>query len=220
MSNRPLVYYWIAEYDDNTKLLQFDEKTYKENRFDSINIKKLKKFGLYPFSRKLAKGVTDNGNKCISIPFLSKYEINFNKEDRPIYYRDIFISQEVYHVCKKCNKKFHFSGEPRFSIKKVDKQLGIKRDEVCAICPHCGAKDYYKCKSCGRIYESFNDASMGMCSVCGRAKGYLQRIVITSGSHTKENRWIEYYIGKQFTTRGTNIKFLMKVNENGDTEVV
>lgn len=220
MSNRPLVYYWIAHYNDGTSYLQFNPLTYKENKFEGIDNNRLIKFGLYPFSKKLAEGVSKEGNKSVSIEFLPNFEINVDGGYRVIYYRDVFISQESFHICKKCRQKFNFSGKPSFIIKGKDNKIGIKRDEVCAICPHCNARDYYECKECGRKFETFNDAESGMCPDCGRAKGYLKKIKITSGSHSTEKRWIEYYIGKQITVRGTNVKFLMKVQENGNTEIL
>jgi len=204
---RPLVYYWIAEFNDNTKLNQFDLDTYLEHAFKDINQDKLIKFTLIPFTKQLADGVTSKGNEARCIPFLPKYEININSDRRLIYYRDVFISQEEYHLCRKCNKEFYY-------VK--DKIQTIKSIYPSPICPNCGAHDIFKCKSCSKIYERFEDAPFHMCK-CG---AHLERIRLTSGRFGKEKRWIDYYLGYQSTISGKNIKFLMKILENGDCEII
>lgn len=47
---RPLVYMWVAEYDNGEALPQFDPETGKENRFAEIDQSRLCRFGWYPFS--------------------------------------------------------------------------------------------------------------------------------------------------------------------------
>jgi len=55
MSSRPLVFMWIAEYEDGTVFPQFDPKTGKENRFGDIDMTRLKRFGWHNFSPELAR---------------------------------------------------------------------------------------------------------------------------------------------------------------------
>jgi hypothetical protein len=60
---RPLVYFWIAEYTDGSALPQFDPETGKENRFSEVDHPKLKRFGWYPFSLKLAQQILKGEKK-------------------------------------------------------------------------------------------------------------------------------------------------------------
>jgi len=217
---RPLVYHWIAYYNDGTKLDQFN-KDLSENGFSKIDNNKLNKIGLYPFSKKLAEGITRSNSSTValSLGFLPVYELEIKDGERPIYYRDCFISQEQFHVCNSCKKEFNYDGYNNHIIKYKDDQLGIKYNEVVPICPNCGAHDYFTCKSCGKEFQSFNEALHGMCPDCGRSKGYLGQHNITSKQYSRERRWNYYYFGKQNTIKGTNIKFLMKISESGDCVV-
>ena len=54
---RPPVYFWVAEYMDGTALSQFDPETGRENLFRNVDLKRLKRFGWYPFSMDLAEKV-------------------------------------------------------------------------------------------------------------------------------------------------------------------
>jgi len=51
---RPLVFFWIAEYENGKALPQFDPETGEENRFIDVDLKHVKRFGWYPFTPKLA----------------------------------------------------------------------------------------------------------------------------------------------------------------------
>ena len=48
----PLVYFWIATYNDGTALAQFDPETGLPNKFTDIDQSRLKTLGWYPFSPK------------------------------------------------------------------------------------------------------------------------------------------------------------------------
>lgn len=61
MSYRPLVFMWIAEYEDGTVFPQFDPSTVKENLFKDIDMKRLKRFGWHNFSPQLAQALFDRG---------------------------------------------------------------------------------------------------------------------------------------------------------------
>jgi len=219
--SRPLVYQWIAHYNDGTGYPQFDTKTGKENSFLDIDKDRLIKFGLYHIKKEQADIINKSGNNSVvSLEFLPTYEIKLKDYERVIYYRDVFISQEAFHRCRTCNKEFHYDGILRHVLKEKDLKLGIKRAETCPICPHCGSHDYFKCRNCGKIFNTYNEADYGMCQDCGRLNGYLERIVLTSGSLSRERRWIEYYIGKQSTIQGTNIKTILKIKENGNCTIL
>jgi hypothetical protein len=197
---------WVATYEDGGKLAQYDLKTFKDRSFNDIDQNRLIKFGLYPYSKELANALNKEGHKVASLPFLPSYEVNIDKNRRLIHYRDVFISHEEYHLCRKCGKEFTLTP----TTPKVESRYPSP------ICPHCGGHDIFKCKSCGNIYQKFEDAPGHMC----KCKGHLERIRLTSGKNTKEKRWIEYYLGYQETTEGKNNKILLKIKENGDSEIM
>jgi len=208
MTQNTLVYHWIAQYSDGMSLPQYDPNTFRENAFGDIDLNKVIKFGLYPFSKNLAIGVRRTGQSVVSVPILPIYEVNLDKNKRLIHYRDVYISQESYHLCNKCNKEFTYDT----TIQKIDSKYSSP------ICPNCGAHDLFVCKNkaCGKVHKRFEDAKFGMCE-CG---SHLKRIRITSKQHFREMRWVDYYLGSQTTVNGTNIKFLMKISEKGDCEIL
>jgi len=204
---RPLVYQWIARYENGTGWSQFDPKTYTENPFSIIEQDKLKKFGLYPLTRELEEGLRKNNIETRAIPFLPKYEINIDKNKRLIYYRDVFISHENYHLCKNCNKEYFYGkNSPKLENTKYSSP----------ICPNCGSHDLFVCKNCKKEFKRFEDAKFQMCD-CG---AHLNRIRITSGQYSRERRWIEYYLGYQTIVKGANTKFLLKIDERGDSIII
>jgi len=207
MTNRPLVYFWKAYLVDGSIIPQFDSNTYSENAFSVLEQDKLVKFGLYPFDKKLAKGLRDGGEEVVSIPFLSEYEINLDNDKRLIYYRDVFISQEEYHLCKKCKKEFKFNSK--------DSNV-IESKYQSPICPNCSSHDLFICKACGKEYKRFEDAPYGMCQ-CG---SHLRRERITSGQYNREKRWINYILGYQILIGGINHKMLMCISENGNSKIL
>jgi len=84
---RPLVYFWIAEYTDGSALPQFDPETGKENRFSEFDHQKLKRFGWYPFSLKLAQKIL-KAEKTVVIPTTNmSYTVTVEKGDRLVAYR-------------------------------------------------------------------------------------------------------------------------------------
>jgi len=204
---RPLVYMWIAQYSDNTALPQFDPVDFHENSFSDIDQKRLIKFGLYPIPSEISNELIKKGIAAVSLPFLSKIEINLDKFKRLIYFRRNFISQEEYHICKKCGKEFYVSP----STKHVESKYSSP------ICPNCGAHDYFRCKSCGRIFNKFEETNNGLCTDCNSELDFLK---ITSEQLSREKRWTEYYIGYQENVHGVNRKNILKVSENGEVELV
>lgn len=210
---RPLVFMWIAHYDDNTSLPQFDPLTCRENKFSDIRQDKLVKFGLYPFGQSFARKLQDNGIAVVSLPFLPKYEINLDKYKRLIYHRENFISNEQFRICGECGKEFYFDSNVKVTGGKYSSP----------ICPNCGAHDYWVCTKCGKKYLKFEDAigmdkqTPGLCNECN---SYLRLIRITSEQRTRERRWIRYHMGWQETVHGVNKKNILIISENGDVEVV
>ena len=204
---RPLVYMWIAHYSDNTSLPQFDPIDYHENAFSDIDQDKLIKFGLYPIPLKISRNLVEKGIAAASFPFLSKIEINLDNFKRLIYFRRNFISQEEYHICKKCGKEFYVSPKTNFIDSKYPSP----------ICPYCGAHDYFRCKNCGKVFEKFEETNNGLCPECNSELDFIK---ITSEQFARENRWAEYYIGYQENVQGVTKKNILKVLENGEIELI
>jgi len=203
---RPLVYHYIAWYNDGSKLEQYGKDLgYHGRKFTDIDNDKLIKFGLYPFDAELAEKVNDAGTPVRSIPFLPSYEIEFNKNKRLIYHRQCYISQQEYHICDSCKKEFSYGS----NIKT------LKSKYSSPICPHCGAYDDFYCSVCGKSYI-FEQTSHGLCPKC---KGHLKRRKNTSRQYSREKRWNEYVIGYQQLVNGTNVQCLLTINETGSCKV-
>jgi hypothetical protein len=88
---RPLVYFWIAEYTDGSALPQFDPETGRENRFSEFDHQKLKRFGWYPFSLKLAQQILKGEKKAVIPTRNRSYTVTVEKGDRLVAYRTITI---------------------------------------------------------------------------------------------------------------------------------
>jgi hypothetical protein len=82
---RPLVYFWIAEYTDGSALPQFDPETGKENKFSEVDQQKLKHFGWYPFSAKLAKRIMNTENVIVVPTSNPSYKLNVENESLLAY---------------------------------------------------------------------------------------------------------------------------------------
>ena len=101
LNYRPLVYFWIVQFEDGTALSQFDPETGKENRADpdwlpsqtkiakdSVYSKKLVKLGWYPFNRNFASKVLKaTGTICIPTDNPT-FEIDLKNGDQPLLKRE------------------------------------------------------------------------------------------------------------------------------------
>ena len=214
-TQHPLVFFWIATYNDGTALPQFDPKTYSANKITDIDQSRLVKIGWYPFSFSFAKELNDRGTLVVANPLLPKYEILIEDNKRFILFTRNFISQEEYHFCNSCKKEFKVGNSTEFKI---------DGGQTIPICPYCKSSDYWICKECGKKFARFDETastpenlgSSGHCNSCG---GYLNRIKITSDKYTREKRWRLYVLGYQETINDRNYKTLMYIHENGDVEV-
>jgi hypothetical protein len=84
---RPLVYFWIAEYDDGSALPQFDPETGRENRFSEVDQLKLRRFGWHPFSLKLAQKRLKTEETVVVPNRNPSYTVSVEKDDRLVAYR-------------------------------------------------------------------------------------------------------------------------------------
>jgi len=211
----PLVYFWIAHYNDGTYASQFDLNTFKENSIKIIDNSKLIKVGWYPIPYDLAVELNKRGIPAISNPLLPKIEVEINKNKRFILFMRNFISIEEFRICENCGKEFQAIGNIEF--------FGDKHWRS-PICPHCGGHDYWQCKKCGTKYDLFSatestspeKGGYGHCPKCG---GYLELIRVTSKQYTRERRWRLYVVGFQETIGGKNYKVMLYADENGNVEM-
>ena len=77
----PLVYFWIAEYNDGIALPQFDPESGRENGFADVDHSKLKHFGWYPFTPELEKKISE---ASVSHVFLEYVMVSFDGFSRII----------------------------------------------------------------------------------------------------------------------------------------
>lgn len=78
---RPLTYMWIATYNDNMALPQFDPDAGTENLYSEIDHTRLIKFGWYPFSELMAKKIYETNNLVVIPTDNPIYEINLSPLD-------------------------------------------------------------------------------------------------------------------------------------------
>lgn len=101
---RPLVYFWIAEFEDGTALPQFDPETGLENKADPDWLssapsqpaipkakvweeKQVARIGWYPFTPELSKKIYE-ATKTIVVPTLNPIKaINVKKGQKIVAYR-------------------------------------------------------------------------------------------------------------------------------------
>lgn len=76
---RPIVYMWIAQYNDGQALPQFNPETGEENLFKEVDHSRLVKFGFYPFSEKMAKLIYGFNGLVVIPSFNPSYEIDVGK---------------------------------------------------------------------------------------------------------------------------------------------
>lgn len=106
----PLTYFWIAHYENGKCLPQFDPITGKANLFKSIQQERLTKFGLYPFTTKLANLLREKHNTIVRVnPFLRKVEVDIKPDQRLIYYRTETIQQVIGAITGR-DRKFYAIG--------------------------------------------------------------------------------------------------------------
>ena len=206
----PLVFMWIAHYENGTSLPQFNPKTLKQNHFRDVDVDNVIKFGLYPFSPSLAYKLREKGIDVESNPFLPKYEINIDGDKRLIgAVARNWVKTSKKHYCKQCNKKFDIN-------KDVDY---VKSKYSSPICPYCGGHDYWVCRKCGAKIDKWEDFTIPgfFCPECGSRN--KKHEVITSQLSYEQDRWRLYILGYQQTIDGKNYKTLLYISENGDVEV-
>lgn len=206
--NPPIVYMWIAHFNDGTSIPEFDPFTYEENTIENIlnREEELVKFGIYSIPSTLSKEINkrhDNQQYTLANPFLPKHEVNLDEFKRLIFYRRNFIHNENFHKCLKCGHEFQSSDM-------------TDDHNPAPICPKCKSHDLYICQKCGNVYQRLKDGKSNMCE-CG---SHLQRKVVTSNTYGRQRRERETHIGYQETIKGINKKNILKIDKDGNSELV
>lgn len=201
---------WIAHYNDNTSLPQYDPVTLNTHLFDEVNQDKLIKFGLYPFPPSLAKRLREEkGMNIKSNIFLPRYEVNIDDNKRVIgALTTNFVKTTNYIYCPGCNN-WHKSSKFRI--------LDIGNNVKTHKCLSCGAQSNWVCPKCNKTYNNLSETNNWMCTECDtKVKG--NRIQFYQDSVVE--RWRVYKLGYQETIKGVNHKTIMEIQEDGDVELV
>ncbi len=188
--HRPLVYFWIAEYKNGKALPQFDPQTGHENKFDLVDIPKLKSFGWYPFPPKFANKVWQS-SKVVCVPStLPVYTLILHEGKKLIAYRDQTVKSFSFRVCGKCKHKWQFTtanpdmmvGLP-VSSKTFDEFFEIQDErgkhtiKYCsAICPKCGYHDTNAVMIKDKLVKQYASEVRSCVYVLGEKGGQIKRI--------------------------------------------
>lgn len=88
LNYRPLVFFWIAEYENGTALPQFNPNTGEENKFSLVDLPHVKRFGWYPFTHELSAKILKK-TSTVTIPTDNpSYVVNLRKGDKLIAKRE------------------------------------------------------------------------------------------------------------------------------------
>jgi predicted RNA-binding Zn-ribbon protein involved in translation (DUF1610 family) len=225
----PLIYWWIAFYNDGQCLPQFDVETGKENPFSSIEQDKLEKFGLFPFNAQL----TIKANISAGFVVARELELPFfiqklQKGQRLIYVRRNFIHLFSFQHCNKCEYEWQWMPN-RQDREKTEIGLLIHPNQViqiwngktypCAQCPKCQSYNAVVCPDCKDTLinelkrAEKNDEHYFRCPKCG--KEFARHIILLENTI----RQLVYLLGYQTTIDGQNKKVIMFINEDGTFEL-
>jgi len=226
--SRPLVFFWIAFYSDNTCLPQFDFKTGRKNDFKEIDQTKLEKFGLFSFNVDLATkanqiqaGICEVKN---NLPF---FMMKLEKDQRLISVRRNAIHNFSFLRCKKCGYKWQWMitktvqraefGMMIHPDHFVQRYLG--KEHAIPKCPKCGTCALpILCLDCGFLINELSrpenkSIHYWKCPRCN--KEYTKDIEEDEGCI----RQAIYLLGWQKTEGGVNVKHIMFINEDGSFEI-
>jgi hypothetical protein len=91
LNYRPLIFFWIAEFQDGKALPQFDPKTGEENKFSLVDLPLVRQFGWYPFTPELSRKIY-NKTGILTIPSDNPvYTVTLKKGDKLIAKRENII---------------------------------------------------------------------------------------------------------------------------------
>jgi hypothetical protein len=223
MNNAPIVYMWVAHYNDKQIYPQFDFETGKENTFVSIDQTKLIKFGLYPISKTLENKIGDI--KRVTSKVLPYIVLKLNPNQRLIFVRRNYMRRFGYQVCKKCGYKWQWIPDLKEEI--GESGLMIHNNHTIqtyenklyplAVCPECKTFNAMLCPDCNTLINEYKRPdSEAHYFECPKCKKEHPRFITNFDGVNQE---ILYLLGYQMTVDNKNFKHIMFINENGEIEL-
>ena len=147
----PPVLFWIAEYVDGSCLCQFDPDTGQEALFKHVDQTRLRSFGWYPVTRKLADLVKTPQLRVN--PLLHTYRLELGPGQHLIAHKQQKIHCVSAQVCFNCGHIWQFREKPgelnySYSDMKVEMTDKGGRRYVTPQCPKCSAYTHIVCEKC------------------------------------------------------------------------
>lgn len=242
----PPCYFWIARYMDGQALPQFDPEDGHENLFSAIDQDRLVKFGLYPFTQKMA--ATIKSMHVLVSPFLSPIELALKSGQRLIYFRENKIHTGTYRTCLKCQAVWQQQekpGEMAFPVSFLwfedytEDKDGKRKPFQMAICPKCAAHNWLHCPDCGKPKTKWakcpkcggkvENQTCLKCHTAFSADCKFEHMYLCSGCGRDladvvkiehfEKRATTQVLGWQETVNSRNRKVLLRISENGSIDM-
>ncbi len=132
-----IVYHWLAEYDNNEAIPQFNEDG-SENPFSKVDTKRLRKFHWLPFNNSLALKVYQKNGLIVKPSKNIVYSLQLNEGDELIARRRNEIALTTMHLCLECGYIW--------TVKKEAKPNQIE--------PLTGNKIYLPSKDCPQCHST------------------------------------------------------------------
>lgn len=226
MGNIPLIYMWIAFYDNRQVLPQFDFETGIENPYVSIDQTKLIKFGLFPINKDFSDKINNvAGRQIVESKNVPIHILKLDKNQRLIYVRRNYIRKFTFQICTKCGYQWQWMPNHKEGIGDAglpihtDYELQIWQSKTypCAKCPKCGTINSIVCPDCKIIInEMKRKDSNEHYYECPKCKKEYPRYIrlLESG-----NNDIIYLLGYQITEDNKNFKYIMFIDNNGEIEI-
>lgn len=171
---RPLVYMWIAHYEEEV-LPQFDPETGIENKFSAVDLKRITKFGFYPFSEKMARKIWEASQLVVISTDNPVYEVLLKPHHELFFRRTNLIVEYTYRVCR-CGYEF------RWGKSRAPDNVGIPRSGLSYV-ENIDGKDYAfpKCPRCGYFDGNIAKAEIQIQQKGGRKRETLYKLGVNGG---------------------------------------
>jgi hypothetical protein len=210
---------WVAFYNDNTCLPQFDLDTGYNHLFKEIDQSKLSKFGWFPISYELTKKLD---SRYYHDPNLQRFVLELKPNQRIIALRTEAQHTFDFSHCLKCGFNWQWmpnkpdgsigdSGLPRYGEKYCYSVINPNNKRIFeVICPKCGAKNNLKCPECDEWWNKIDDNWTLQCPKC---KKINEKQVQQVNGFSVDCVW---KLGWQETLPdGTNKKMILVIKPDG-----
>lgn len=221
----PSVLFWIAEYTDGSVLCQFNPENGNETLFKQVDQTRLRSFGWYPVTRKLADLVKSSQLRVN--PLLHIYRIKIGPGQTLIAPKQQKLHTIMAQLCLQCGYIWQFRdkpGELNYPHSDMKVVMHAHCDNPCAPslhdesghryvtpqCPKCGAYTRLVCEKCGISRSKYveGDGFVYRCAECQADLPDRTRAV------TFEERHTTYFLGYEQDGR----RVVMRIDENGNVE--